>query len=246
MRWRGWWHRRTVLGSDAVRLYTHCGAPVFDAHRVLVRVACPAVLCGPVPVIGGNRIGKHDTGGGAVTVGRASSTTGTTGPDTSVSSSHDHRLRSPQPEEADVHLSVHLEGVRMDFAACLTAALLFVQDFGGHHYPDTVAVLFGDTTGLRRLPMNASTSNPDESNGSRLVPGTEGVRRGRSSAPAIPMPNPGSVISFERSCTATPARLPPGSDSGESRTHPRCAAAIDKKPIGTLTMVGPSAELGRG
>ncbi|MFE7798692.1 hypothetical protein [Nocardia sp. NPDC057440] len=51
-----------------------------------------------------------------------------------------------------MHLSVHLHDVRMDFAACLTAALLFVQDFRARHYPDAVQVLPGDTAGLPRLP----------------------------------------------------------------------------------------------
>ncbi|MBF6315754.1 hypothetical protein IU453_03030 [Nocardia cyriacigeorgica] len=63
----------------------------------------------------------------------------------------DH-LASPHPEEADVHLSVHLHNVHMDFAACLTAALVFVQEFRASHYPDAVAILPGETAGLRRLP----------------------------------------------------------------------------------------------
>ncbi|MBF6473211.1 MULTISPECIES: hypothetical protein [Nocardia] len=60
--------------------------------------------------------------------------------------------RSPHPEEPDVHLSVYLHDQRMDFAACLTAALVFVQDWNAHHRPGAVAVLPTDPTGLPRLP----------------------------------------------------------------------------------------------
>ncbi|NKY27309.1 MULTISPECIES: hypothetical protein [Nocardia] len=59
---------------------------------------------------------------------------------------------SPHPEEPDVHLSVYLHDQRMDFAACLTAALVFVQEWNAHHRPDAVTVLPGDPTGLPRLP----------------------------------------------------------------------------------------------
>jgi hypothetical protein len=59
---------------------------------------------------------------------------------------------SPLPNEYDVRLSVHLDSVRLDFAACLTAALLFVQDFRIHHFPDAVYVLPSDAAGLPRLP----------------------------------------------------------------------------------------------
>jgi len=59
---------------------------------------------------------------------------------------------SPLPDESDVHLSVFLHGVRMDFAACVTAALTFVQEHEARHYIDSVDVLPGSTIGLRRLP----------------------------------------------------------------------------------------------
>ncbi|MGK8485442.1 hypothetical protein [Nocardia asiatica] len=62
------------------------------------------------------------------------------------------RNESPRPEEADVHLSVYLHDLRMDFAACLTAALVFVQEWNALHRPDAVTVLPGDPTGLPRLP----------------------------------------------------------------------------------------------
>jgi hypothetical protein len=48
---------------------------------------------------------------------------------------------SPMPDEKDVHLSVFLHGVRMDFSACLTAALCFVEDHRSHHYIDAVNVM---------------------------------------------------------------------------------------------------------
>ncbi|MEV0356247.1 hypothetical protein AB0H71_09295 [Nocardia sp. NPDC050697] len=62
------------------------------------------------------------------------------------------RAASPHPEEADVHLSVCLHNIRMDFAACVTAAFVFVQEFRVSHYTDTVVVLPGETAGLPRLP----------------------------------------------------------------------------------------------
>ncbi|WP_406237446.1 hypothetical protein [Nocardia sp. NBC_01009] len=59
---------------------------------------------------------------------------------------------SPMPDEADVHLSVFLHGVRLDFVACVTAALRFIEDHRARHYVDAVHVIPGDTTGLARLP----------------------------------------------------------------------------------------------
>ncbi|WP_327111958.1 hypothetical protein OHB12_27275 [Nocardia sp. NBC_01730] len=40
----------------------------------------------------------------------------------------------------------------MDFVACMTAALMFVQDWRAHHYLDDVTVVPGGTGGLPRLP----------------------------------------------------------------------------------------------
>jgi hypothetical protein len=59
---------------------------------------------------------------------------------------------SPRPDEPDVHLSVFLHGARFDFAACLTAALVFIQDHQARHYTDAVNVLPGNTNDLPRLP----------------------------------------------------------------------------------------------
>ncbi|WP_181722476.1 hypothetical protein [Nocardia gipuzkoensis] len=60
--------------------------------------------------------------------------------------------RSPRPDEADVHLSVQFHDVRLDFAACASAAALFVQEWRARHYEDAVTVLPDDPTGLPRLP----------------------------------------------------------------------------------------------
>ncbi|WP_433714521.1 hypothetical protein ACQP2U_10645 [Nocardia sp. CA-084685] len=59
---------------------------------------------------------------------------------------------SPRPSDPDVHLSVFLHGARFDFAACRTAALIFVADWRSHHYPDAVTVIPGGAVGLPRLP----------------------------------------------------------------------------------------------
>lgn len=58
---------------------------------------------------------------------------------------------SPLPDEPDIHLTVQFSTVRMDFAACLTAALVFVQDVAARR-PCTVAVNSGHCVGLARLP----------------------------------------------------------------------------------------------
>ncbi|MGV9611357.1 hypothetical protein [Nocardia xishanensis] len=58
---------------------------------------------------------------------------------------------SPLPSEPDVHLSVFLHGLRMDFAACLTAALIFVAEHRDRHYVDAVTVDL-EANGYRRLP----------------------------------------------------------------------------------------------
>lgn len=50
-----------------------------------------------------------------------------------------------------MHLSVFLHGVRMDFVACLTAALVFVAEHRDRHYVDAVTV-DAAVNGFRRLP----------------------------------------------------------------------------------------------
>ncbi|MEU6829719.1 hypothetical protein ABZ894_13820 [Nocardia beijingensis] len=42
--------------------------------------------------------------------------------------------------------------MRLDFAACASAAALFVQEWRACHYEDAAMVLPGDPTGLLRLP----------------------------------------------------------------------------------------------
>jgi hypothetical protein len=59
--------------------------------------------------------------------------------------------RSPCPDEPDIHLTVQLASVQMDFVACLTAALVFVCDVAARR-PCTVAVSSGGCIGLPRLP----------------------------------------------------------------------------------------------
>ncbi len=59
--------------------------------------------------------------------------------------------QSPRPDEPDVRLSVLMSSVRMEFAACITAALVFICDVAVHR-PGTVAVSPGQCAGLPRLP----------------------------------------------------------------------------------------------
>lgn len=59
---------------------------------------------------------------------------------------------SPLPDDPDVHLSVFLHGARFDFAACLTAALVFTQEHQREHYHDAVSIDLGDASGWPRLP----------------------------------------------------------------------------------------------
>jgi hypothetical protein len=56
------------------------------------------------------------------------------------------------PTEPDVHLVVRLRGLHLHFAACLTAALIFVQDEGERRHTDGVYVAKGATDWLPRLP----------------------------------------------------------------------------------------------
>lgn len=59
---------------------------------------------------------------------------------------------SPLPDEPDVHLSVFLHGLRLDFVACLTAALIFVQEHQQRHYVDAVSVTMVGAERIPRLP----------------------------------------------------------------------------------------------
>ncbi|WP_433198494.1 hypothetical protein ACQP1G_04090 [Nocardia sp. CA-107356] len=59
---------------------------------------------------------------------------------------------SPMPGDPDVHLSIFLHGVRLDYTACMTAALVFVQQHQREHYADAVTIDLGDTSRYPRLP----------------------------------------------------------------------------------------------
>ncbi|MFC4127550.1 hypothetical protein [Nocardia rhizosphaerae] len=59
--------------------------------------------------------------------------------------------RSPRPEEPDIRVLVRFAAVRMEFAACRTAALAFVQDIAARR-PCAVAVDSRHCDGLPRLP----------------------------------------------------------------------------------------------
>ncbi|MEV6341137.1 hypothetical protein AB0M12_41260 [Nocardia vinacea] len=59
---------------------------------------------------------------------------------------------SPRPDEPDIHVRVFLHGVRLDYAACLTAALIFTHEHQRRHYADAVTIDLGDTSRYPRLP----------------------------------------------------------------------------------------------
>ncbi|MEV6555633.1 hypothetical protein AB0M22_07950 [Nocardia sp. NPDC051756] len=67
---------------------------------------------------------------------------------------------SPHPEQPDVHLAVVLDGQRLDFAACLTSALWFLQEQRLRHFADSVDVIPGAATGLPRLPTEQLYDGP--------------------------------------------------------------------------------------
>lgn len=58
---------------------------------------------------------------------------------------------SPCPDEPDIHLTVQLSCVRMDFVACLTTALVFCCDVATHR-TCSIAVDSRHCPGLPRLP----------------------------------------------------------------------------------------------
>ncbi|MBF6075600.1 hypothetical protein AB0346_12315 [Nocardia beijingensis] len=73
---------------------------------------------------------------------------------------HTREQLSPHPEQPDVHLAVVIDGHRLDFAACLTSALWFLQEQHRRRFVDSVEVIPGDTTGLRRLPNERLYDGP--------------------------------------------------------------------------------------
>ncbi|MGQ4619255.1 hypothetical protein [Nocardia sp. R7R-8] len=73
---------------------------------------------------------------------------------------HTREQMSPHPEQPDVRLAVVIDGHRLDFAACLTSALWFLQEQYQRRFVDSVEVIPGDTTGLRRLPNERLYDGP--------------------------------------------------------------------------------------
>ncbi|MEU1547530.1 hypothetical protein [Nocardia sp. NPDC005745] len=73
---------------------------------------------------------------------------------------HIGELVSPHPEQPDVHLAVVIDGHRLDYAACLTSAIWFLQEQHRRRFVDSVEVIPGDTTGLRRLPNERLYDGP--------------------------------------------------------------------------------------
>ncbi|WP_329409598.1 hypothetical protein OG563_44395 [Nocardia vinacea] len=65
---------------------------------------------------------------------------------------HEPKDVSPHPDEPDIHVRVFLHGVRLDYAACLTAALIFTREHQRRHHADAVTIDLGDTSRYPRLP----------------------------------------------------------------------------------------------
>lgn len=65
---------------------------------------------------------------------------------------HEPKDVSPRPDEPDIHVRVFLHGVRLDYVACLTAALIFTHEHQRRHYADAVTIDLGDTSRYPRLP----------------------------------------------------------------------------------------------
>ncbi|WP_157120081.1 hypothetical protein [Nocardia fusca] len=59
---------------------------------------------------------------------------------------------STQRFEADVHLTVFLHGLRLDYRVHPTAAERFLQEWTAHHGAHTAAVLRAEPANLPRLP----------------------------------------------------------------------------------------------
>ena len=58
---------------------------------------------------------------------------------------------SPRPGEIDVRLSITMRGVKLDYAACESAAKTFLREHQNRHSVDAAIELPGDTGGLPRL-----------------------------------------------------------------------------------------------
>lgn len=64
------------------------------------------------------------------------------------------------PAEADVHVTVYLHGLRMDYRADAAAARLFIQEWTAHHGTHTAALLPGPSRNLPRLPCERLYREP--------------------------------------------------------------------------------------
>ncbi|MGW4329102.1 hypothetical protein ACWEKR_24815 [Nocardia sp. NPDC004573] len=91
---------------------------------------------------------------------RAPGTESTVGRKHEPALDHTREQLSPHPEQPDVRLAVVIDGHRLDFAACLTSALWFLQEQHRRRFVDSVEVIPGDTTGLRRLPNERLYDGP--------------------------------------------------------------------------------------
>ncbi|MFE3441762.1 hypothetical protein ACFXNW_01880 [Nocardia sp. NPDC059180] len=67
---------------------------------------------------------------------------------------------SPRPFEPDVQLSVFLHGQRFDYAACLSAATVFIQEWQARHHPGAVAIIAECEPEIPRLPCESLYLGP--------------------------------------------------------------------------------------
>lgn len=77
---------------------------------------------------------------------------------------------SPKPAEADICVQVSLRGIRMEFAACATAARTFIQESRTTDHYDSVRASASDTAGLPRLPCEQLYLGPVARHGRGLAP----------------------------------------------------------------------------
>ncbi|MEU6190274.1 hypothetical protein [Nocardia sp. NPDC047038] len=66
---------------------------------------------------------------------------------------------TPRPGEPDLHLSIFLHGIRLDYAACRTAALRFIAEWHAREH-EPITVIPGPTRGLDRLPCERLYLDP--------------------------------------------------------------------------------------
>lgn len=59
---------------------------------------------------------------------------------------------TPRPGEPDLCLSIFLHGIRLEYVACRSAALLFLAEWRDRYAADSVTVVSASTTDRPRLP----------------------------------------------------------------------------------------------